>query len=128
MNDAAYRPGLSRRQLLIGGIAVYLAPPGSKAFAALFDERLLTTPAWNGRTGALKYRVDGPSKVTGGKVFARDIRARDMPHWPQMQAHALMLRVTMADRVYAGFDLSMLDGELKPDRVHVAEGRKSGSE
>ena len=44
----------SRRQVLrasvIGGIAVYLAPLGSRAFAALFDERLLTRPAWNGRT------------------------------------------------------------------------------
>ena len=48
---SGFRP--SRRQVLgasvIGGIAVYLAPLGSKAFAALFDERLLTRPAWNGR-------------------------------------------------------------------------------
>ena len=36
---------LSRRQVmrgsLIGGIAVYLAPLGSKAFASLFEEQLL---------------------------------------------------------------------------------------
>jgi hypothetical protein len=38
---------------------------------------------WNGRIDSLKYRIDATSKVTGGKVFARDIRARDMPHWPQ---------------------------------------------
>ena len=72
----------SRRQVmsasLIGGIAVYLAPLGSRAFAALFEEQLLTRPAWN--DGVLKYRIDGTSKVTGAKVFARDIRARDMPH------------------------------------------------
>ncbi len=116
--------GLSRRRLLkasvIGGVAVYVAPLGSRAYAALFDEQLLTAPDWNGRNDSLKYRIDGTVKVTGGKVFARDIRARDMPHWPQMQAHALMLRVTMADRVYAGFDLSMLDADLKPDRVVTA--------
>src|SRR5262249_48242255 len=98
----------SRRQVmgasLIGGIAVYLAPLGSRAFAALFEEQLLTRPAWN--DGVLKYRIDATSKVTGEKVFARDIRARDMPHWPQQQSHALVLRVTMADRSYAGFDLS----------------------
>ena len=79
----------SRRQVmgasLIGGIAVYLAPLGSRAFAALFEEQLLTRPAWN--DGVLKYRIDGTSKVTGEKVFARDIRARDMP--PQQQSHAL---------------------------------------
>ena len=120
MNDSAPRSRISRRQVLIGGIAVYLAPLGSKAYAALFDERLLTTPAWNGRTESLKYRVDGPSKVTGGKVFARDIRARDLPHWPQQQAHSLVLRTTFADRLYAGFDLSILGNDLKPDRVVTA--------
>ena len=81
----------SRRQVmgasLIGGIAVYLAPLGSRAFASLFEEQLLTRPAWN--DGVLKYRIDGTSKVMGAKVFARDIRARDMPHWPQQQSHAL---------------------------------------
>jgi CO/xanthine dehydrogenase Mo-binding subunit len=55
------------------------------------------------------------------KVFARDIRARDMPHWPQQQAHALMLRVTKADRRYLGFDLSMLGVDLAPDRVVTAD-------
>src|SRR6516162_851401 len=112
----------SRRQLmgasLIGGIAVYLAPLGSRAFAALFEEQLLTRPAWN--DGVLKYRIDATSKVTGEKVFARDIRARDMPHWPQQQSHALVLRVTMADRSYAGFDLSALGSELAPDRAVTA--------
>jgi CO/xanthine dehydrogenase Mo-binding subunit len=112
----------SRRQMLrgslIGGIAVYLAPLGSRAFASLFEEALLTRPVWNG--GVLKYRIDASAKVTGEKVFARDIRARDMPHWPQQQAHALVLRVTMADRVYAGFELAPLGGDLKPDRVVTA--------
>ena len=53
-------------------------------------------------------------------MFARDIRARDMPHWPQQQSHALVLRVTMADRIYAGFDLSVLGPDLAPDRVVTA--------
>jgi CO/xanthine dehydrogenase Mo-binding subunit len=114
----------SRRQVmrasLIGGIAVYLAPLGSEAFASLFEEQLLTRPQWNSGDGTLKYRIDGPSKVTGGKVFARDIRARDMPHWPQHQSHALVLRSRMADRIYAGFDLSVLGAELAPDRVVTA--------
>jgi CO/xanthine dehydrogenase Mo-binding subunit len=117
-----FRP--SRRQLLrtsvIGGIAVYLAPLGSGAFASLLEEQLLTRPDWDGRDGALKFRIDATSKVTGEKVFARDVRARDMPHWPQQQSHALVLRATSADRSYAGFDLSMLGAELTPDRVVTA--------
>ena len=117
-------PGLSRRQLLraslIGGIVVYIAPLGSRAYAALFDDRLLTAAAWNGPADRLSYRIDGKSKVTGAKIFARDIRARDMPHWPQQQAHALVLRTVLADRLYAGFDLSILGAELIPDRIVTA--------
>src|SRR4029077_5095531 len=122
--SAASGPGLSRRQLLhaslIGGIAVYIAPLGSRAYAALFDDRLLTTSAWNGPADRLRYRIDGKAKGTGAKIFARDIRARDMPPWPQQQAHALVLRTTLADRLYAGFDLSMLGAELAPDRIVTA--------
>src|SRR4029077_3732071 len=118
----SWRP--SRRQILraslIGGIAVYLAPLGSRAYSALFQDQLLTVPDWNGRDGVLKYRIDGTAKVTGEKVFARDIRARDMPHWPQQQGHALVLRVTKADRRYVGFDLAALDPDLKPDRIVTA--------
>jgi CO/xanthine dehydrogenase Mo-binding subunit len=112
----------SRRQVLragaLAGIAVHIAPFGTRAFASLFEDALLTRPAWN--DGILKYRVDGISKVTGEKVFARDIRARDMPHWPQQQAHALALRVTKADRRYAGFDLATLGSDLMPDRIVTA--------
>ena len=119
---SGFRP--SRRQILrasvIGGVAVYLAPLGSEAFASLFEGQLLTRPDWNGRDDVLKYRTDGTSKVTGAKVFARDIRARDMPHWPQQQSHALALRTTKADRSYDGFDLSTLGRELAPDRIVTA--------
>jgi CO/xanthine dehydrogenase Mo-binding subunit len=112
------------RASLLGGIAVYVAPFGTCAFAALFEDSLLTRPAWNSADGVLKYRVDGISKVTGEKVFARDIRARDMPHWPAQQAHALALRVTKADRRYAGFDLSLLGPDLAPDRIVTAADLK----
>ncbi|WP_244066603.1 xanthine dehydrogenase family protein molybdopterin-binding subunit [Bradyrhizobium sp. Ce-3] len=108
------------RASLIGSIAVYVAPLGSQAYASLFEQQLLVRPDWDAAAGVLKYRIDGLSKVTGAKVFARDIRARDMPHWPQQQAHALVLRTTRADCSYDGFDLSLLGDELKPDRVVTA--------
>lgn len=57
----------------------------------------------------------------GQKVFARDIRAVDMPHWPQKQAHAFILRVTKADRLSEGVDLSLLGDDLQPDRLVTAE-------
>ena len=115
----------SRRQViratLIGGIAVYFAPFRSPAFAALFENELLTRPDWNVHDNSLKYRIDATSKVTGEKIFARDIRARDMLHWPQQQMHALALRTTEASRRYAGFDLTILGSGLAPDRVVTAD-------
>ncbi|MET3130203.1 CO/xanthine dehydrogenase Mo-binding subunit [Oxalobacteraceae bacterium GrIS 1.11] len=114
---------LSRRNFLkagiVAGVTVYVAPLGGKAYAALFEEKILTPVAWDGRQAT--FRVDGIAKVTGAKVFARDIRARDMPHWPQQQSHALILRVTKADRTYEGYDLALLGADLQPDRVVTAQ-------
>lgn len=113
---------LSRRSffkgMLISGVAVYIASPFSKAYAALFENNILQSPNWNPVTKRVKNRIDGYAKITGEKVFAFDIRAKDMPHWPQEQSHALVLRVTRADTTYEGFDLSVLaNSNLMPDRV-----------
>ncbi|HWW99391.1 xanthine dehydrogenase family protein molybdopterin-binding subunit [Collimonas sp.] len=112
---------LSRRSFLkasvVAGVSVYVAPMGGKAFAALFEEKILTPIQWDSGNGQVKFRIDGIAKVTGSKVFARDVRARDMPHWPNQQAHAFILRATKADRSFLGFDLSLLGDDLKPDRV-----------
>ncbi|MDB5766573.1 MAG: yagR [Collimonas fungivorans] len=115
---------LSRRSFLkasvVAGVSVYVAPMGGKAFAALFEEKILTPIQWDSSNGQVKFRIDGMAKVTGAKVFARDVRARDMPHWPDQQAHAFILRATKADRNFLGFDLGLLGDELKPDRVVTA--------
>jgi len=97
----------SRRGFLkasvIAGLTVMVAPLGSRAFAALFEEKILRPLQWDAASGGAKLRIDGIAKVTGAKVFARDVRAPDMPHWPKQQSHAFILRTTQADRVYARF-------------------------
>jgi len=116
---------LSRRNFLkasvIAGVSVYIAPFGSQAYAALFEEKLLTPVQWDPKTGTPKFRIDGTAKVSGEKIFARDVRSRDMPNWPQQQSHAFILRATQADRAYTGFDLSLLGDTLKPDRIVTAD-------
>ncbi|MDE1182569.1 molybdopterin cofactor-binding domain-containing protein [Paraburkholderia sp.] len=119
------RLDLSRRSFLktsvLAGISVTIAPLGSRAFAALFEEKILTPVQWDAARGDARFRIDGIAKVTGAKVFARDVRATDMPHWPQHQAHALMLRATRADSRYEGLDLSRLGTDLQPDRIVTAD-------
>jgi len=120
-----HQPDLSRRGFLkvsvIAGVSVYVAPLGGKAFAALFEEKILTPVQWDSKTGSAKFRIDGVAKVSGDKIFARDVRARDMPHWPPQQAHAFVLRSSKADRLFQGIDLSALGADLQPDRLVMAE-------
>lgn len=114
----------SRRKFIkfavISGVGVWLAPLHGDALSALFEEKILT-PVQPGPAGPARTRIDGMAKVTGKKVFAFDVRARDMPHWPQEQAHAFIVRATRTDRLYTGIDLAVLDPDLKPDRVVTAE-------
>ncbi|MHC8343440.1 xanthine dehydrogenase family protein molybdopterin-binding subunit [Pseudomonas sp. RT6P73] len=116
---------ISRRSFLQGGlvagVSVTLTPLSSQALAALM-ENSVTVPSeqWLGNNGKARSRNDALSKVCGSKVFARDIRAKDMPGWPQQQGHAMLLKTTKADRIYAGYDLSWLGAELQPDRIVTA--------
>ncbi|WP_034458568.1 xanthine dehydrogenase family protein molybdopterin-binding subunit [Buttiauxella noackiae] len=109
------------KHAVVAGVAVYLAPLYSRAYAALFEQKILHSPNWDAKNKRIRFRIDGKSKVMGQKVFARDIRAVDMPHWPQKQAHAFILRTTKADRLFSGIDLSLLGDDLKPDRIVTAE-------
>lgn len=117
-------PGLSRRSLLkaaaASGIAIHIVPLQRAASAAMFEERHLT-PLQQTPDGAVRFRIDGTAKVCGEKVFAFDIRARDLPNWPQRQSHALLLRATMADRRFTGINLQPLGPDLQPDRMVRAE-------
>ncbi|HBO82481.1 MAG TPA: aldehyde oxidase, partial [Cupriavidus sp.] len=115
----------SRRTFLktsvVAGVSVCIVPLADKAaLAALFEEKHLTPVQTDPATGAPRFRVDGIAKVNGEKVFARDIRARDMPHWPAQQSHAFIVRTTRADRTFDGIDLSLLGDDLKPDVVVTA--------
>ncbi len=90
---------ISRRAFLqggvIAGVGVTLAPLGSQAFAALMENSVTTSPQkWMSHDGKARFRNDALSKVCGNKVFARDIRAKDMPGWPRQQGHALLLKTT----------------------------------
>jgi len=117
---------ISRRSFLqgglIAGVSVTLTPLSSQALAALM-ENSVTVPSeqWLGNNGKARMRNDSLSKVCGSKVFARDIRAKDMPGWPQQQGHAMLLKTIRADRIYEGFDLALLGADLQPDRIVTAQ-------
>ena len=111
--------------MIIAGVTVYVAAPFSKAFAELFENNVLQSPNWDPKTRMIRNRLDAHTKITGKKIFAIDIRAKDMPHWPQKQAYAFLIRSTIADRVYQGIDLSILEKQqLMPDKLVTAKNLK----
>ncbi|MEH6365811.1 MAG: twin-arginine translocation signal domain-containing protein, partial [Pseudomonas marincola] len=117
---------ISRRSFLQGGlvagVSVTLMPLSNPALAALRENSVTVPPEqWLGNNGKARARSDAMSKVCGSKVFARDIRAKDMPGWPAQQGHAMLLKTTKADHLFAGIDLTFLGAELQPDRTVTAE-------
>lgn len=84
-------PSFSRRGFFkaSGSAAVVSVIPLDQALAGLQTERQHQPPGWR-ENGRVRFRQDGIPKVTGGKVFAIDIRAVDMPDWPDEQAHAFL--------------------------------------
>lgn len=114
------KTGLSRRGFLkagAAGVAIKISLLSSATQAELIETPPRRGADWLAPGGKPKYRLDAIAKVTGGKTFTRDYRARDLEGWPKEQAHAFMLNATRVDRVFDGVDLGLLGDELKPDRL-----------
>jgi CO/xanthine dehydrogenase Mo-binding subunit len=114
----------SRREfvkcLTASGIALSLSRLGGaeeRGFAP--SQTLPGRQRWNPAASG-NGRIDGVAKVTGAKLYASDFRAADLPGWPAMTSHAMLIRVADATHVYTGIDLTRLSGVLKPDVVVTA--------
>lgn len=114
---------ISRRRFLhigtISGVAVWLVPLRCPAHTDESGDSRARAPTPQGLAPP-GVRIDGVAQVTGAKIFARDMRAADVGHWPRQQSHAFLLRSRCADRIYEGFDLHVLGENLQPDRIVTA--------
>src|SRR6266849_9956749 len=92
----------SRREFVKGATASGIALSLSRLalaeepdFAA--RETLPGRQGWNpAATGV--GRIDGVAKVTGAKLYASDFRAADLPNWPPLTSHAMLVRAPDATR------------------------------
>ncbi len=96
--------GLSRRDFIklgtFAGISVLFAR--LPAAQALEVQSGPSTADWLDADGKARHRWDAIRKVTGGKTFARDYRARDIPGWTRDQGHAFFIKATKTDRTFEG--------------------------
>lgn len=65
-------------------------------------------------------RLDGPAKVRGEKVYARDLRPRDMPGWGTAHRHALIVRAGRADAVLQAVDPAQFPAAFRPWKLVTA--------
>ncbi|MEX3980253.1 xanthine dehydrogenase family protein molybdopterin-binding subunit [Paraburkholderia sp. EG287A] len=74
-------------------------------------------PDWAPEPGKARWRIDGVSKVTGAKIYARDYKARDFDGWPKEENWLYALRCNCVDKNFEDFDLSVLPHDLRPIAV-----------
>ncbi len=120
-----------RRQFIkyavVGGVTIYCAPLVLANMRS--KEKVTVQPPvepWVGKDNHANYRIDGVIKVTGQKVYARDFYARDMDGWPDEQHYGYILRVTDAQHVFTGIDLSteLTSQDIYPYKVITAADLK----
>ena len=96
----------------------FLQATGGAALAGVSIRYLFASKAWaNSLTGqatlhdaslAGKQLYEGRLKVTGAKIYAIDYRARDLPGWPTQEKRSVVLRASVADKLYAGLKTAEL--------------------
>lgn len=106
---------------LMNGCATHAVDDASPRTA---DNALPThagNPDWAPEPGKARWRIEGVSKVTGAKVYARDFKAADFDGWPKEENWLYALRCDRVDQVIDDIDLSMLPRALKPLVVITSE-------
>ena len=123
---------LSRRHFIkqgvLAGITLYTVPVLARFKLNLNGSSSLISPelaeSWQ-NDGHVNHRVDAVAKVTGEKIYGRDLRAIDIDGWPNEQYWAYYIRVDRADRIFEGINLDFLPDNIKPVKVITAENLKA---
>ncbi|PSU25710.1 xanthine dehydrogenase family protein molybdopterin-binding subunit [Photobacterium phosphoreum] len=118
---------LSRRSFIkhgiIAGICVYTVPALARFNLNLDGSNSLVAPelasSWKSNF-KVRFRSDAIAKVTGEKVYGRDLRSTDIDGWPSEQSWAFYIRADRADRIYQGVDLSLLPANAQPSNIVTA--------
>jgi CO/xanthine dehydrogenase Mo-binding subunit len=71
----------------------------------------------DGQGRIASQRYDGSVKVTGGKIYGVDFRAKDMDGWPTTERRAIILRTPISDRIFTSLDKKKIIQEFGVSRI-----------
>lgn len=110
----------TRRDFLktsLGGLVLSVTPVSAVLSSNARAAAVAPPTDWQAGPGRARYRIDGLTKVTGGKIYARDFHARDIEGWPETDDVVLVMRTPFADRNLDGIDLGRIPETLHPKRI-----------
>ena len=113
---------ISRRRFVqgaafVGATAVVVNYIGSDFVANSEEGHLIGQPAsapeaWGKDSKKVPFRYDGMTKVLGKKLYAVDLRAKDIKGWPHEEERVVILRAPRVDKAFEGFDAEKLKSDL----------------
>jgi CO/xanthine dehydrogenase Mo-binding subunit len=116
---------LNRRQFIIltgqlsgMSLLVYYGPSLLSS-----SDKKINEQGWMKSPGQAKSRFDGYPKVTGQKLYGVDLRSRDLNDWPEKEAHGVIIRASLVDKIFTGFKLD--DIPSHPTRIITAQDLKN---
>lgn len=119
--------GLTRRRFLKTSTGVIALTVSGIPFGCTTSQA--NAQSWSPTPGKASQRIEGVTKVTGGKIYARDYNSGDLSEqygWPQTQWYAMFLRALTTDRAFLDVDLSTLPPEAQPVKVVYGNNLATG--
>ncbi len=123
---------LNRRDFIktgsaLSGLIIMVRYLPAQAFAKTINspinDGVIPTKAytWMQGPGLAKSRYEGLAKVTGAKIYARDFRPKDIPHWPQKEYRVAILKATRVNQVINDFTFTSLPAAIRPFKIVSGE-------
>ena len=116
---------MNRRQFLKAGAhagaAVILVRYMQHAEASLDAKEIRIGKVFASKAGGhgrvASQRYEGPVKVTGGKIYGVDFRAKDMAGWPKIERRAVIFRTPISDKIFTRLDKEKIIQEFGVSRI-----------
>lgn len=111
---------INRRQFLKSGLQVgagvilvrYINFSLANSDAPKTTAGMAFLPRENALSQLKSQRYEGTVKVTGGKIYGIDFRAKDMEGWPLIERRSIILRASTVGKIFTGLETQKITREF----------------